>query len=230
MTGVDLRTRRKELGLTQKEASGRMGVSQPYLALLENGKRRLSGKLLRKAMRGYGLSPVVLPPSSSPTRPVGADRLARGLAALGYPGFAYMKSGWKKNPGEVLMAALAQPNLESRVTEALPWLVVNYPELDKDWLVAQARLGNLSNRLGFVVDLAKSVAERQDGADSARVHLLVRLKDALRASRLAEEDTLCQESLSVRERDWLRENRPDEAKFWHLLTKWRPEHLQYAVA
>lgn len=229
MTGVDLRTRRKQLGLTQKEASERMGVSQPYLALLEMGKRRLSVKLLRKAMRLYGLSPAVLPPSSNPVRPVGADQLARQLAALGYPGFAYMKSGWRKNPGEVLMAALAQPDLESRVTEALPWLVLKYPGLDKDWLVAQARLRNLTNRLGFVVDLAKSVAERQDGADSARVHSVAQLKDALRAGRLADEDTLCQQSLSARERDWLRENRSDEAKFWHLLTKWTPEHLQYAA-
>jgi len=230
MAGVDLRGRRKQRGLTQKEASERMGVSQPYLALLETGKRRLSGKLLRKAMRLYGLSPAVLPPSSNPAGSVEADQLARELAALGYPGFAYMKSGWRKNPGEVLVAALAQSDLESRVIEALPWLLLKYPELDKGWLVAQARLRNLSNRLGFVVDLAKSVAERQDGPDSARVHSLAQLKDALCASRLADEGTLCQESLSVRERDWLRENRPDEAKFWHLLTKWRPEHLQYAAA
>jgi transcriptional regulator with XRE-family HTH domain len=229
MTGVDLKTRRKGLGLTQKEASARMGVSQPYLALLENGKRRLSEKLLRKTMHLYGLSPTVLSPSSNPARPVGADQLARELAALGYPGFAYMRSGWKKNPAEVLVTALAQPDLESRVTEALPWLVLNYPELDRDWLVMQARLGNLSNRLGFVVDLAKSVAERHATADSCRVHSLMQLKEVLRASRLDVEDTLCQESLSARERDWLRENRPDEARFWHLLTKWRPEHLQYAA-
>jgi transcriptional regulator with XRE-family HTH domain len=229
MTGADLRTSRKLLGLTQKEASARMGVSQPYLALLEMGKRRLSSSLLRRAMHLYDLSPTVLPPSSEPVRPLGADQLARRLAALGYPGFAYMKSGRRKNPGEVLVAALAQSDLESRVTEALPWLVLNYPEVDKNWLVAQARLGNLSNRLGFVVDLAKSVAERQEGNDSPRVQALVQLKDALCASRLDVEDTLCQKSLSARERDWLRENRTDQAKFWHLLTKWKPEHLQYAA-
>jgi transcriptional regulator with XRE-family HTH domain len=229
MTGADLRTSRKLLGLTQKEASARMGVSQPYLALLEMGKRRLSSSLLRRAMHLYDLSPTVLPPSSEPVRPLGADQLARRLAALGYPGFAYMKSGRRKNPGEVLVAALAQSDLESRVTEALPWILLNYPEVDKNWLVAQARLGNLSNRLGFVVDLAKSVAERQEGNDSPRVQALVQLKDALCASRLDVEDTLCQKSLSARERDWLRENRTDQAKFWHLLTKWKPEHLQYAA-
>ncbi len=47
-------------------------------------------------------------------------------------------------------------------------------------------------------------------------------------SRLAKEDTLCQESLSEPERQWLREHRPDEARYWNLLTDWRPESLRYA--
>ena len=230
MAGVELRAQRKRRGLTQREASARLGVSQPYLALLESGKRRLPEKLLRKAMRLYRLSPAVLPPKENPARPVGADQLARELAALGYPGFAYMKSGWRKNPGEVLVTALAQSDLDPRVTEALPWLVLRYPEMDRDWLVKQARLENLSNRLGFVVDLAKSVADRQDPRGSARSQSLEQLKNALRNSKLDVEDTLCEESLSPQERNWLRENRPDEAKFWHLLTKWRPEHLQYVAA
>jgi len=231
MTGVELRTQRKRLGLTQGQASARLGVSQPYLALLEAGKRRLPEKLLRKAMRVYRLSPAVLPPKENPARRVGADQLARELAALGYPGFAYMKSGWRKNPGEVLVTALAQPDLDPRVTEALPWLVLRYPEMDREWLVRQARLENLSNRLGFVVDLAKSVADKQDGhVGATRSQSLEQLQTALRTSKLDVEDTLCEESLSPQERNWLRENRPDEAKFWHLLTKWRPEHLQYVAA
>ena len=62
-----------------------------------------------------------------------------------------MRSGWRKNPGEVLLTALAQPDLESRLTEALPWLMLKYPKLDTKWVVSQARLFGLSNRLGFVV-------------------------------------------------------------------------------
>lgn len=127
------------------------------------------------------------------------------------------------------MKALSQPDLDPRVTEALPWLVLNYPDMDQNWLLRQARLSALSNRLGFVVDLAKSVADRQNTLDSAR-HDLEQFKVALCNSKLEKEDTLCEESLSPRERDWLRENRPDAAKFWNLLTKWRPEHLQYASA
>ena len=43
------------------------------------------------------------------------------------------------------------------------------------------------------------------------------------------QDTFGQESLTETERNWLRANRPDEARFWHLLTNWQPEFLQYAL-
>jgi hypothetical protein len=132
-----------------------------------------------------------------------------------------------KNPGEVLLAALARPDLDSRVAEALPWLLLNYPELDNDWLVTKARLLNLTNRLGFVVDLARRVAESGEKTDSPRYHALTQLSDSLRLSRLDVEDTLGQKSLTDAERDWLRANRSEEAKFWHLLTDWRPEFLQF---
>ncbi len=53
------------------------------------------------------------------------------------------------------------------------------------------------------------------------------LEARLRESRLDKEDTLCQASLSPKERAWLRKKHPAEAAYWHLLTDWRPEHLQY---
>jgi len=208
----------------------RLAVSQPYLALLEGGKRRVPEKLTRRAVRVFGVSPVALPTNPSPVRELENDRLARELAALGYPGFAYMKGGWKRNPVEVLLSALAKPNLEARQVEALPWVLLNYPELNRNELVTHARLQGLSNKLGFVVNLAKQVAERLDPVDSCRVLWLNQLERDLSASRLLKEETLCQESLSAREREWLRENRPEEAVYWNLLTKWKPEHLPYASA
>jgi hypothetical protein len=131
-----------------------------------------------------------------------------------------------KNPGEVLLAALARPELESRLAEALPWLLLNYPNLDVNWLTNQARLLNLTNRLGFVVDLALRVAERKGETNSERYRTLTNLANTLRGSRLDVEDTLAQ-NLSQTERNWLRANRASDADFWHLLTDWRPELLQY---
>ena len=60
-----------------------------------------------------------------------------------------------------------------------------------------------------------------------QVACLAKLTELLRASRLDVESTLCQESLSNAERNWLRENRSDEARYWHLLTDWKTDDLQY---
>jgi transcriptional regulator with XRE-family HTH domain len=229
MSGQALREVRQQRGWTQSEAGARLGVSQAYVALLEKGHRRVPAKLARKAVRLWKLNPVLLPPAEKKPSAVTSDELARDLSRLGYPGFAYLRSGWLKNPGEVLLAALAQPTLDSRVAEALPWLLLRYPELDGDWLATQARLTNLTNRLGFVVDLAKRVAERNGETDSFRHHALSQLSERLRQSRLDVEDTFGQQSLTEEERNWLRTNRPAEAQFWHLLTNWRPEFLQFAL-
>ena len=256
MSGEALRKVRKQRGWTQAEAGARLGVSQAYVALLEKGRRPVPADLARKAVRAFKLNPVFLPVTSTQHSAFGTQRknqhsalssqhsskpsatagqsqvnemLARDLSRLGYPGFAYLRGGWLKNPGEVLLTALAQPNLDSRLAEALPWLLLHYPEVDPDWLVTQARLLNLTNRLGFVVDLAKRVLERNSETNSPRYDALTRLSNTLGAGRLAVEDTFGQASLTETERNWFRANRPQEAQFWNLLTNWQPEFLQYAL-
>lgn len=227
MTAYEFKLGRKERGLKQVQAAKRLGVSQPYLALLESGKRKLTPTLVQKATRLFQLPPTVLPPRE-PLRNVDAQTLARQLTALGYPGLAYMRPGRKRNPAEVLLTALMQDDLESRLAEALPWLLLRYSDMDQKWLLAQARLRNLSNRLGFIVTLAKGVLVNRGENSSTRYQTLLQLADQLQQGRLDREDTLCQASLSGSERDWLRQTRPPEAAAWHLLTDWRPEHLQYA--
>jgi transcriptional regulator with XRE-family HTH domain len=227
VSGDAFRKVREERGWTQMEAAARLGVSQAYVALLEKGRRRVPAKLARKAVRVLKLSPVLLPLAEKLSASPGGD-LVRDLSRLGYPGFAYLRGGWLKNPGEVLLTALGQSTLDSRVAEALPWLLLHYSEVDSDWLVSQARLSNLTNRLGFVVDLARRVLEARSETNSARYRSLSRLSEALRSSRLAVEDTFGRE-LTEAERNWLRENRPPEAEFWHLLTNWQPEFLQHTL-
>ena len=118
MNSNDLKSGRSAKGLSQVQAATRLGVSQPYLAMLESGRRRLTPELARRAMKVYDLPPTVLPPSELLYRHrVDAEALANDLAALGYPGFAYLRPrSWKpKNPGDVLLAALAQDDLEARL-------------------------------------------------------------------------------------------------------------------
>jgi transcriptional regulator with XRE-family HTH domain len=221
-----LRAARKRLKLTQKQAAVRLGVSQPYLSLLEKGERRLPPELAKKAFSALHLPATSLPLREASARTRGD--LGRQLAALGYPGFAYMRHGWRRNPADVLLAALAKNDLESRLVEALPWLLMRYSDMDRKWLTEQARLRNLSNRLGFVVTLAKKTCERKGDTSSSTYRNLEALEKDLQQSRLDREEVFGKSRVSPRELEWLRENRPPEAKYWHLLTNWKPEHLQYA--
>jgi hypothetical protein len=87
-----------------------------------------------------------------------------------------------------------------------------------DWrsLVAAAKLRDLQNRLGFVISLARRVAEKRGEQRSAQV--LREQENALSRSRLFFEDTLCDDGLTQVEKRWLEANRPDEAKYWRVLT------------
>lgn len=226
----DLAAVRKQHGWTQKQAATRLGVSQPYLSMLESGQRPVPARLARRLARVLGLPPTALPLGALPQglTHTGAQELARDLGALGYPGLAYL-AAWrrKRNPAQVLLTALMQPNLEARLVEALPWLVLRYWNMDHAWMVSQAKLHDLQNRLGFVVSLARTVAARLEPANPVRDQALAELEARLAESRLAREDTLCQNSVTEAERRWLVENSSEETRFWNLLTAWRSEHLRY---
>lgn len=198
--------------------------------MLERDERRVPEQLARKAAGLYRMSAAVLPTTLAwdSTRPADEDTLALDLAALGYPGLSYLKSKRKKkNPAEVLISALSARDLDVRLTEALPWVLLKFPDLDWGWLVTAAKVNDLQNRLGFVAGVARRLAEMSGDWDTAA--LLGRQEAALERSRLMREDTLCHDSLTETERQWLRENRPEEARRWGLLTDMSPEHLSHAA-
>src|SRR5438132_13142488 len=89
MNPTDLRSVRQQRGWSEQEAARRLGVAQSYLARLEGGKRRLTSRVARRAMRVFGLAPTVLPPSPAENQ-WGAEALAQQIAALQYPGLDYM--------------------------------------------------------------------------------------------------------------------------------------------
>jgi transcriptional regulator with XRE-family HTH domain len=226
-----LRLARKKRGWTETDAAQRLAVSQSYLAMLEGGQRRVTPPLARKFKAVYGLSPTSLPTPDlfKPRAQVNNQEFAKALSALGFPGFAYLKTRVReRNPAEVLVEGLKQDNLEPRLVEALPWLVMNYWDMDKGWLVRNAKLNDLQNRLGFVVTLAKLVSAMSAGVNAERNRALEELEETLEESRLVREDTFLKKVNTDVEREWLRQNRSEEAKHWNLLTNWRPEHFRYA--
>ena len=198
--------------------------------MLETGQRALTSQLALRAAQLYRVAPTAVPRAQ---QDYGARsepaKLARDLAGLGYPALSHLRQrSWKaKNPGEVLLAALAQDDLEPRLIEALPWLVRQYWMLDWSWVVREAKVHDLQNRLGFVVSLARSLAER-DG-DEPRQRALGDLEALLDRSRLVREDTLCRASLPAAERRWLARHRPAPARHWNLLTDWTADALRYSA-
>ena len=223
----EFKSARLAKGWTQTQAAAHMGMTQAYLNYLENGKRRLTPDLVRRATSVYGLPPQALPVADTFT-PVQTDdqQMTEFLARLGYPGFAYLRPrSQKRHPFEVLLTGLAQKSLDARVAEALPWVALSYAQPDT-WLVGNARRFNLQNRLGFVVSLAKRVAETRN--DHVRAAELSQLESLLDESRLAKEDAFYRLPRTESEREWLRKNRTEDAVHWNMLTDMRPEHLQYA--
>ena len=201
---------RKQNGLTQVNAASLLGVSQPYLSLLEKGARTLT-RALRDRMK-------VVPGKAGGGTP--DERFRAQLSALGYPGFAHVaKSRPKPRAADLLMAVLARPDSDARVVEALPWLVgACQDQVDFDWLVRQAKLHNLQNRLGFLLQAA--------GVDTPEGLLAVR---ELERARVLQEDTLCWDSMPGATREWMRANRTSLAEHWNVLTRLRAEDVHNAA-
>ncbi len=230
MRARELRAERRRRGWGQLKAAARLGVSQPYLAMLESGKRRLTPALARKVVAAYGLPPadLPLPAAFNPAERMAAQELVEDLAKLGYPGFAYVRTAVRsKHPAQILLAALAQDDLEGRVAEALPWLLLRHWHMDFGWLVAEAKKLDLQNRLGFVVNLSRQLSERS--AEAKRTQALASLESLLERSRLVRQDCFYRAPRDGRERQWLLQNRPEAARHWNLLSDLRPEHLQYVA-
>jgi transcriptional regulator with XRE-family HTH domain len=227
MTGKELKEARRRKGWTQVETAARLGVTQAYLSMLENGRRALPYRLARRVAEMLGAAPTTLPLSEERLSELaGSGKLRSELAALGYPGFAHLQGRWRRNPAEVLLRALNEADLDSRVVEGLPWLALTYADLDWDWAVRNAKLLDRQNRLGFVTSMAHQLAEK--AADPGRPRKLKEYAAVLDRSRLVKEDTLCHDSLTETERKWLRQNRPAEAAHWNLLTDMKAENLPYA--
>jgi hypothetical protein len=126
-----------------------------------------------------------------------------------------------------MLSALSANNLDSRLAEALPWVLLKHPDLNWEWLVRAAKVNDLQNKLGFVTNVARRLAEKLGKHET--VSWLREQESVLERSRLVREETLCHDSLTQSERRWLQSNRSDEAKHWNLLTDLSPEHLSNAI-
>ena len=222
MTAEQWTTGRNKSGLTQVAAARSLKVSQPYLSQLETGLRTASAQLARRAARLYKLSPTALPlPEPLAAQPGNPDDLQNQLASLGYPGFEHLRVRQTSNPAEVILSAVVKNDLDTRLVEALPWVLKTYTDLNWEWLRDRAKLQNAQNRLGYLVHLSRELA----GLSPELTHWESELEQA----RLASEGTLCRDSMQEPERKWLRANRSAAAAHWNLLTGITASQLRYAT-
>jgi transcriptional regulator with XRE-family HTH domain len=230
MRGAVLKAYRERAGWTQASLAKSLGVTQAYLSLMESGKRRMPPRLVLRFVRLLDLPPTMLPVRTtlvSKERPTN-EWFGAQLARLRYPGFAYRKrSGPVRHPAEVLLAGLAFDELEPRMVEALPWLLLHYEGLDLERLADAAKAQNLQNRLGFTVALARQVAERKKEFER-RLPELRHFERVLESSRLAREETFGQGHAHEPLLEWLKRERSEAARHWNLLTDLKAEQLPYA--
>ena len=226
MTAEQWTTGRNKSGLTQVAAARSLKVSQPYLSQLETGLRTASTLLARKGARLYKLPPTALPlPEPFAAQVSQPDDIQNRLASLGYPGFEHLRVRHMSNPAEIVLSAVVKRNLDTRLVEALPWVLKAYTDLNWEWLRDRVKLQNAQNRLGYLVHLARDVASREVAGASPQ---LTRWEKELEEARLASEGTLCRDSMPEPERKWLRANRSAVAAHWNLLTGITTEQLPYA--
>lgn len=229
MTGRELKKYRKDSNFTQEKAAKLLGVSQTYLSLLENGERTLNPRLTKKAVKAFGLAPTELPSKAHGLKvdPVTDERLTVDLTTLGYKGFSHYKPARQKNPADVLLSGLNADKRDARLVEALPWLLFAFPDLDWNAVVMTAKAHDLQNRLGFVTNVARRMAEKY--GKKATAQKLKSYEAGLERSKLEREGTLCNETMTNVERNWLATNRTREAKHWHLLSDLSPRYLDHYV-
>jgi hypothetical protein len=208
--------------MSQVEAAACLDVSQTLLSLMEKGLRSVTPPVAQKAVTWLHVAPEELPLSLKTRHD--DDQLAAELGTLGYPGYSYLH-GELRNPAEVLLDALDRPNLDARLAEALPWLPLRYPNMNWEWLTAEAKLHNRQNRLGFVVALAEKLAKKQAKRETAE--RLSQVSATLEESRLAKSDTLGQEWWPPSQRSFVRKKRSRLAAHWNLNTRLTADDLAH---
>jgi transcriptional regulator with XRE-family HTH domain len=227
MTGEQLLKERTSRNWEQQETASKLKVSQPYLSLIEAGKRPVTEKLALRAVRVFKLPPTALPVKSLRTTPRTKIEglLVSQLAGLNYPKFSHLKKTGNVNPTGVLISALQEDDLDSRIVEALPWLIYSFSEMDWSRIFNSAKLADAQNRLGFLISLAHELATRSK--DQTKSRQFKELLSTLERSRLLCEDSFRRVSLTETEKAWLENNRPGNARYWRVLSNLSADHLVY---
>ena len=155
------------------------------------------------------------------------EEFVQVLAAFKYPGYSHVEASEFKNTADVLISALSTDHLAARLVEALPWLLLQFPDLEWKNLIDAAKINHLQNRLGFLTSLSYKLAEKS--GDTEKAIILKQWLNELEKSRLAKEDTLCRQNMTEAEKRWILQNRSAEAVHWNIISDLSVDRLRYVT-
>jgi hypothetical protein len=61
----------------------------------------------------------------------------------------------RSDPAEVVLRAILARDFDTRLIEALPWVLFTFPDLNWEWLRDAAKLKGAQNRLAYRTDPAR---------------------------------------------------------------------------
>ncbi len=217
----NLKALRLKAGLSQSDLARKAGTLQPRVAVMESEDHPTLPRLewlgrLAEAL-GVTLSELfsgraMVEAESLSSLPEDEDNLAAHLKELGAPLTGPSKKSRSFSPEAVVLGVLrAIPS--SRMVECLPGLLVNQ-DMDYDKLLGLAKERGLVNRLGFVVDVAVTLAdENGDRKKASRLRGLSK-KLWMERHKEAQEFLIGEAPKDSKFRNWLKKKTPRAGKKW----------------
>ena len=232
----NLRSFRLRAGLSQSDLARKAGTLQPRVAVMESAGDPTLPRLewLARVADSLGVSVsellserVVPEPDSFSSLPDNGDNLAAHLKGLGAPLTGSSTKNRSFSPEAVVLGVLrVVPS--SRMVECLPG-ILSTRDMDHEKLLRLARERRLVNRLGFVVDVAATLAEKSGDIERAsRLRGLSRKLWGAR-NRETEEFLMGKAPEDPEFRNWVKKKTPRPGKKWGVYGVYSLERFREAV-
>ena len=232
----NLRAFRLRAGLSQSDLARKAGTPQPRVAVMESEEDPALPRLewVGRVAETLGvavsdlLSERATPGAERlPSLPEDEDNLAAHLKELGAPLTGPPRKSRSFSPEAVVLGVLrVVPS--SRMVEYLPGLLLK-KEMEHEKLLRLAKERGLVNRLGFVVDVAATLAE--ENREREKLSRLRGLSKSLWTERDKEaEEFLMSEAPEDSEfRNWLKKKTPWVGKKWGVYGAYSLERFREAL-
>ena len=218
---TNLKAFRLRAGFTQSDLARKAGTLQPRVAVMESAQDSTLPRLewLARVAKALGVTVSTLlaeeataAAKSFSSLPEDGENLAAHLKVLGAPLTGSERKNRSFSPEAVVLGVLrVVPS--SRMVECLPGLLSRQP-MDYEKLLRLARERGLVNRLGFVVEVAADLADKESNRTKAsRLHSLSR-KLWSKRDKEAEEFLMSEAPEDPEFRNWLKKKTPLPGKKW----------------